>query len=172
MSTATWLYVDTSVLVKRCVAEPGSDVASRATSAHAIVTSALAPLEALSAITAKHREGSLRTAAFHAAVRRLEEERSAWTMVEIVPAVLMRAERLIRTVPARTLDAIHIASALFFQETGGVDLRFLTADSKQRRSAEAAGLLVRAISEAQRPTLETSQRIWRARRESNPRPEA
>ncbi len=148
MRIVTWLYVDTSVLVKRCVAEPGSDVASRATSAYTVVTSALAPLEALSAITAKHRGGSLRTAAFRAAVRRLEEERSAWTLVEIVPAVLTKAERLIRTVPARTLDAIHIASALFFQEAGGVDMPFLTADSKQRQSAEAAGLVVRAISEA------------------------
>jgi predicted nucleic acid-binding protein len=51
------LYVDTSVLVKRCVQEPQSDAASRATPGYAIVTSALAPLEALSAIrrTAKSR---------------------------------------------------------------------------------------------------------------------
>ncbi len=148
MKVAAWLYVDTSVLVKRCVQEPRSDDASRATSAYAVVTSALAPLEALSAISAKHRGGSLSTAAFRAAVRRLEDERSRWTVVEIVPAVLLRAERVIRTAPARTLDAVHIASALFFQETAGGNIPFLTADDKQRRSAEAAGLTVRSIGDA------------------------
>jgi predicted nucleic acid-binding protein len=145
---ATWLYVDTSVLVKRCIQEPGSDIASRATSKYAVVTSALAPLETLSAITAKHRGGSLRISAFRAAVQRLEEEHARWTLVEIVPAVLLRAESVIRAAPTRTLDAIHIASALFFQEIGGEDVPFLTADRKQQRSAESAGLTVRWIGEA------------------------
>lgn len=148
MKVGAWLYVDTSVLVKRCVQEPGSDAASRATSVYAVVTSALAPLEALSAISTKRRGGSLSTSAFRAAVRRLEEERSRWTLVEIGPAVLLRAESVIRTVPTRTLDAVHIASALFFQETGGGDVPFLTADSKQRQSASAAGLTVRSIGGA------------------------
>jgi len=148
MRRGAWLYVDTSVLVKRCVQESGSDAASRATSSYAVVTSALAPVEALSAIAAKHRGGWLRTSALHAAMRRLEEERSRWTLVEIVPAVLLRAESVIRTIPTRTLDAIHIASALFFQEAGGTDVSFLTADSRQKQSAEAAGLTVRLIGEA------------------------
>ncbi|HEX4835860.1 MAG TPA: type II toxin-antitoxin system VapC family toxin [bacterium] len=143
-----WRYVDTSALVKRCIWEPGSDAVSRATSAYAVVTSALAPLEALSAIAAKQRGGSLRTALFRAALRRLEEERRRWTLVEIVPAVLLRAESVIRAVPARTLDAIHIASALFFQEIEGTGVVFLTADSKQRQSAEAAGLTVRFVGDA------------------------
>jgi hypothetical protein len=63
----------------------------------------------------------------------------------MAPGVLLKAESVIRTVPTRTLDALHIASALFFQETGGGELPFLTADGKQRRSAEAAGLKVRFI---------------------------
>ncbi len=148
MKVTGWLYVDTSVLVKRCVQEPRSDAASRATSAYAVVTSALAPLEALSAISAKHRGGSLSTSAFRAAVRRLGEERSRWTLVEIVPAVLLRAESVIRLAPTRTLDAVHIASALFFQEARGGDVPFLTADGKQKKSAEAAGLSVWSIGDA------------------------
>ncbi len=148
MKAGPWLYVDTSALVKRCIREPGSDAVSRTTSAHAVVTSALAPLEALSAISAKHRGGSLSISAFRAAVRRLEEERNRWTLVEMSPAVLLRAESVIRTVPTRPLDAVHIASALFFQESAGGTVPFLTADSKQRRSAEVAGLTVRSIGGA------------------------
>jgi predicted nucleic acid-binding protein len=145
MSVASWLYVDTSVLVQRIVQEAGSDAASRETSASSIVTSALAPVEALSAIIAKHRGGSLRRAAFNAALRRLEDERDKWILVELVTAVLARAEEVIRTVPTRTLDAIHIASALFFRDTGGVRVTFLTADQHQCQSAEAIGLTVRSL---------------------------
>lgn len=86
--------------------------------------------------------------AFRAAVRRLDEERSRWTLVEIAPTILLRAEGVIRRVPTRTLDAVHIASALFFNETGGGDVPFLTADSQQRQSAEAAGLTTRLIGHA------------------------
>jgi predicted nucleic acid-binding protein len=148
MMADPWLYVDTSVLVKRCVQEPRSDAASRATSGYAIVTSALAPLEALSAISAKHRGGWLAATAFRGALRRLDEERSRWTLIEIIPAVLLRAESVFRAVPSRTLDAVHIASALFFQEIGGADIPFLTADERQRQSAEASGLRVRSIAGA------------------------
>lgn len=85
MSVATWLYVDTSVLVQRVVQEAGSDAASLETAASPIVTSALAPVEALSAIVAKHRGGSLRRTAFNAALRRLGDERpsgfsSKWSL--------------------------------------------------------------------------------------------
>ena len=146
MNVATWLYVDTSVLVQRVVYEPGSRLASRETSASPIVTSALAPVEALSAIVARRRSGSLRPSAFEAAVRRLDDERGKWVLVEVVTAVLVRAERIIRVVPTRTLDAIHLASALFFQDTSGIPLTFLTADRKQHESAEAIGLTARSIA--------------------------
>lgn len=63
----------------------------------------------------------------------------------MVAAVLTRAEEVVRKVPTRTLDAIHIASALFFRDTGGVHVTFLTADRNQRQSAEAVGLTVRSL---------------------------
>lgn len=141
--TGEWLYVDTSVLVKRCIQEPGSQEASHATFGYLVVTSALTPLETLSALHAKHRGGTLTAAAFRACLRTLEMEHSMWTLVELSPAVLRRAEILMRDVSTRTLDALHIASALFFQETGGTNLPFLTADGKQLRSAQATGLAVR-----------------------------
>ncbi len=96
---ATWLYVDTSVLVQRFVREPGSAAASRATETGTVVTSALAPVEALSAVTAKHHGGSLGASAYRAALRRLEDERRRWVLVETGPAVLRRAEQVIRQQP-------------------------------------------------------------------------
>ena len=145
---AAWLYADTSVLVQRLVREPGSAAASRATEGAVIVTSALAPVETLSAITAKHRGGSLRLPAFRAALGRLEVERAKWVLVEVSPGVLLRAWDVVRDLPTRTLDAIHIASALFFRDTGGLEMAFLTADQRQRESATAAGLVAQLLASA------------------------
>jgi uncharacterized protein len=68
----------------------------------------------------------------------LDDERGKWVLIETGPAVLRRDEQVIRQTATRTLDAVHIASALFFQDTAGLDLSFLTADRRQRESAVAA----------------------------------
>ena len=49
---------------------------------------------------------------------------------------------MIRRVPARTADALHLACALFFSEAVGVSVRFLTADQHQRAGAEGLGMNV------------------------------
>lgn len=145
VSGPRWAYADTSILVKRYVREPGSADAGRLTSAHEVVTSRLAHVEVVSALYGKHRGGTLAPRSLTAAVARFEEERRWWTLVELVPLVLARAEDIIRRIPVRTADAIHIASALFFQEAVGIAVPFLTSDARQRRSAEKAGLRVRWV---------------------------
>jgi hypothetical protein len=50
-------------------------------------------------------------------------------LVELGAAVLKGAERLILQTPVRTLDALHIASALVLQVESGAVLRFATADA-------------------------------------------
>jgi predicted nucleic acid-binding protein len=136
VTRARWAYADTSVLVKRYVREPGSSEASKLTSTYTIVTSAFASVELLSALYGKQRGGSLTARALRRAVALYEEERSRWTIVELTSMILGRAEDVIRRVPARTADALHIASALFFGEALGVAVPLLTADLRQRTSAE------------------------------------
>jgi len=142
VTRAAWAYADTSVLVKRYVREPGSSEASKLTSTYTIVTSALASVELLSALYGKQRGGSLTERALQRAVRLYEEERPKLTIVELTASILGRAEDVIRRVPARTADALHLASALFFGEAVGLPVRFLTADVRQRASAESLGLSV------------------------------
>lgn len=142
MSDPRWTYVDTSVLVKRYVRESGSAEAGRLTSEYDVVTSRLAPVEVISALYARHRGGVLSARSLATALERHEDERRWWTLVELAPVVLARSEDVIRRTPARAADAIHIASALFFQEAMGTGVPFLTSDARQRSSAEAAGLRV------------------------------
>ncbi|MBM3471268.1 MAG: type II toxin-antitoxin system VapC family toxin [Armatimonadetes bacterium] len=142
MSVPRWAYADTSVLVKRYVREPGSSEAGRLTSAHDLVTSRLARVEIISALYTKHRGGTLPDRSLATALERCADERRWWTLVELAPVVLSRAEDVIRRIPTRTADAIHIASALFFKDATGTDVPFLTSDARQRSSAEAVGLRV------------------------------
>jgi predicted PurR-regulated permease PerM len=69
-------------------------------------------------------------------------DRSYWELVELGSGVLEGAERLILHTPVRTLDALHIASALVLQMESGAPLPFATADARQREAADHAGLKV------------------------------
>lgn len=54
--------------------------------------------------------------------------------------VLARAEALAGAAPVKTLDALHLASALVFQsETSLRRPSFITGDAQQRRAADARG---------------------------------
>jgi prevent-host-death family protein len=66
-----------------------------------------------------------------------------WTLLEVDGRVLERAEaELTRGAPLRTLDALHIATALTFQADAGVRVPFITGDDQQRRAGLALSLEV------------------------------
>lgn len=141
-----WAYIDTSVLVKRYVREPGTAEAIRLTSHHRVVISAYGLLELAAALHAKHRSGGLSSTGLRTALARAAQERPWWTLVEVTASVLGRAEDVLRQSAARSADALHIASSLVFQESLGAPIPFLTADAKQRTGAEALGLHVHPFS--------------------------
>lgn len=126
---AAWAYFDTSVLVKRYVKEPGSSIAAVLLRKHRILSSALAPLEAVSAFSRRLAAGELEEEARRAILERLRADCQHWELVEVSPLVLERAEALIQDTGLRTLDAIHVASALFFQAASGIRIPFVTADA-------------------------------------------
>jgi uncharacterized protein len=130
-----WAYFDTSVLVKRYVAEPGSTRARRILRAHRFLSSAIAPIEAVSAFRRRQMLGDLSTANVHAIIRRMGQDRPHWELISISPDMLRQAEKLILTLHMRTLDALHIASALAFRLASGMRIRFMTADRQQADAA-------------------------------------
>ncbi len=60
------------------------------------------------------------------------------SLVELDRAVLTRALQPF-PVPARTLDALHLATAGYLQQRGG-DVRVATYDARMARVAEEIGL--------------------------------
>ncbi len=67
------------------------------------------------------------------------------SLIEITPEVLRRASQPMPTV-VKTLDAIHLASALLFAERTNTDVLFGTHDRSQALAARALGFEVVGVS--------------------------
>lgn len=131
-----WAYFDTSVLVKRYVREKGSSLAQALLRQHRFLSSAIAPAEAMSALRRRRADGELADRVFTAILARLRKDREYWELVEVSPMVLDQAEELIVSTALRTLDAVHVASAMTFQAASGFRIPFITSDGRQRDVAE------------------------------------
>ena len=139
--TATRLaYFDTSVLVKRYVEERGSTATRKLLQRYRFLSSAVAPVEALSALSRRRTDGELTQRDFLAIKSRFHKDRAYWELVEVGPIVLSQAEELVQRAGLRTLDALHVASALTFQAASGLTIPFVTADARQRDAAESLAL--------------------------------
>jgi uncharacterized protein len=136
MRQARWAYFDTSVLVKRYVKEQGSAAARRFLQRYRFLSSAVAPVEVLSVVSRRCTVGELTQRDFLAIRSRLHKDRSYWELVEVGEIVLNQAEELAKKTGLRTLDALHLASALTFQAASGLTVPFITADVRQRKAAE------------------------------------
>jgi len=139
---APWAYFDTSAVVKRYVREPGSSRARALLRRHRFLSSVTTPIEILSALCHRRAAGELRERDFAAILSRLQQDRAYWEMVEVSPAVLSRAEELVQRTALRTLDALHVASALVFREASGLSVPLITGDILQRDAARELALEV------------------------------
>jgi predicted nucleic acid-binding protein len=137
-----WAYFDTSVLVKCYVAEHGTHDALNLTGRHAVLSSAIAPIEVTSALRRQQAAGGLTRRQCDRALLRVRADRAHWTLMELDSQVLTRAESVAGVAPVKTLDALHLASALVFQAETDLRPPFVTGDAQQRRAAEALGLNV------------------------------
>lgn len=137
---SAWAYFDTSVLVKCYVEERGTPEAVSLIGRHAVLSSALAPIELTSALRRQEASGGLTRRQRAHALARSRVDRVHWTLLEVDIHVLARAEALAGIEPVGTLDALHLASALVFQAETNLRPPFITGDAQQRRAAEALGL--------------------------------
>lgn len=137
----TFAYLDTSAAVKRYVSEPGSLRVRALLRRHDFLSSAITPVEITSALCWRKQNGDLSEENFRTVLRRIQNDRRQWELVELGTMVLSRAEEIIQgSVPVKALDAIHIASLVTFQAAAGIRIPFITSDGKQRDAAAQMGL--------------------------------
>jgi predicted nucleic acid-binding protein len=120
----------------------GPDVREVLSSADAVVTSDLTLIESDRVLRRAAALGEMTEA--DAADRRAHLMRAAshWHVLRIGPEIVERARQPFPSEPIRTLDAIHLASALVARSAlSGLEL--LSLDERIRRAAIPLGLRVR-----------------------------
>ena len=129
------LYVDSSAVLKRYVAEPDSDAAeallrsdpSLLTARHTIVEVRRNLVRLLD-----ERDAAAARAAF-------QVDLGAFALVELDEATCDTAAGIAELTGVRTLDALHLAAA---QRVGGAAVPFVTFDLRQAQAARSLGLTV------------------------------
>jgi len=133
-------YFDTSAWLKLYVREDGSDAARTLAKRYRLFSSAILLTEAFSALRRKKEAREISAGVLRKLVRTMEEDLSAIEIVNLGSEVLARSQEVVLATPARTLDAIHIASALVVQNLAEIPITFITADRKQFDAARNLGL--------------------------------
>ena len=125
------LYLDASALVKRYVAEEGSEA----------LIGAMAGAEgwAICRVGYVETARAVRLAAGKPAVRRFEADWPSFEVVEVDPSLAEHAAELAFTAELRSLDALHLAAALLIASG---DLTVATWDVRLHRAAQGRGLAV------------------------------
>ncbi len=135
------LYADASALLKLYLEENESAVAMRLIgTADAVVTSAIAYVEIRASLSRALNSGRLSHASYMTAVAAFEERWTNVSVVEIDESLIKRAANAAETRRLKSLDAIHLASALRTGEDVGPSFHFLAFDADLLGAADAEGL--------------------------------
>jgi len=133
------LYAESSAVLSWLLGEPrGADVRECLASAELVIASDLTLVECERVL--------IRAASLHemseaeAAARRaqLNAVASHWTLLRVGPEVIDRARRPLPDEPVRTLDALHLASALV-AKAAVPDVSVLSLDTQIRVNARSLG---------------------------------
>ncbi len=112
------IYLDTSALVKRFVAEAGSDRVGRLIAEEAsVATAKIAYPEIYSGLTRKRREKDLSRSDYELACRQFEMDWEAYIRVDLHDEILNISRDLIQRYPLRGFDAVHLASTVYSRRT-------------------------------------------------------
>ncbi|MCY4077436.1 MAG: type II toxin-antitoxin system VapC family toxin [Acidobacteria bacterium] len=139
-----FLYLDTSALVKRYIAEAeAEDVDAVMNDSGAVGTSLITRTEVAAALARAVRQGRLNEDGGREAHRRFLEEWPDFGRVPVTDALAARADELTWTHALRAYDAMQLAAALACQETLEAlqeDVLFACFDERLRAAAGETGL--------------------------------
>jgi predicted nucleic acid-binding protein len=136
------LYLDTSALVTLYVEESGTPrVTARVEQASAVTTARVTYAEARAALARYRREGALSPAGLRQAVRQLDEDWLAYTIVDVGDSVVREAGALAERHALRGYDAVQLAAAVAVRRSGG-DVEFATFDARLAAAARRERLQI------------------------------
>ena len=135
------LYLDASALVKRYVAEPGSkEVNTWISEAEMVTTSILSRAEVAAALNRASRTRIIEAEGGQAALELFRSEWESFVRLPVSEATVLRADNLTNRYNLRGYDAVHLASALIWQESLGKRGSMITYDHQLRQAGAEEGL--------------------------------
>ncbi len=140
MINQSFAYLDTSTWLKLYVRESGSEVARRLIGKYRVLSSAILLTESFSALSRKKEIREIDGSQLKRVAKMMKDDVRSVEIINVSDSVLGKSEEIVLTSMARTLDAIHIASALIFQNMTEIELTFITSDRKQYEIAQEKGL--------------------------------
>jgi predicted nucleic acid-binding protein len=133
------VYAETSAVLRWLFAEEGGETLRAALAeADKVASSRLTLIETRRVVRRAERDGHLTAAQGADVLAVFAQAASTWAILEITEEVARRAEEPFPSEPVRTLDAIHLASALFLRQSFP-DLVVVSADQRVRINAEQLG---------------------------------
>ncbi len=134
------IYAETSAVLRWLFAEPGGgEVLAVLAAATKVTCSRLTLVETRRVIRRAERETRVSAAQSADLLAVFAQAVSTWAILDLTNDVARRAEEGFPSEPVRTLDAIHLASALFLRQSFP-DLVMLTVDDRVRANALQLGL--------------------------------
>lgn len=117
----TTYYLDSSALVKRYVSEVGSgwvQALCDSRSGHVMALAHIGLVEVAAALGVKHRQGFLPESVLDGLLRDLQRDSfNQYWLIDVDQQMVLQAMTLTRRQKLRGYDAVHLACALFLQET-------------------------------------------------------
>jgi len=136
------LYLDASALVKRYVAEPGSrEMAEAIATAEVVGTSLISRAETAAALAKAVRVGTLTQEGAASALQVFRSEWPSLVRVQATEVLVARADELAWELGLRGYDAVHLASALVWQDGMGERVTVATFDRQLWEAAEGRGMV-------------------------------
>jgi len=136
----SWIYFDTSSYIKVYVKEKGSLKARNLLKNKRIVSSIILQAECFCALSMKHHRGEIDERDLKTLINQIKGDRKHLDIINLTDDVIKKVESIALNSNTRTLDAIHIASALIFQDSLEITLPFITSDKIQYEIANVQGL--------------------------------
>jgi uncharacterized protein with PIN domain len=134
------VYAESSAVLAWLLGEPAAPaVRQRLADAERVVASTLTPLECGRALARAVALGTLPDGDARAVQALLDQAARGWALLEPTGPPLDRAARRFPVEPVRTLDALHLSTALEFQTALG-PLTMVSLDARIRETAAALGM--------------------------------
>jgi uncharacterized protein with PIN domain len=134
------LYAESSAVLAWLLGEPSQQsIIDELTDANRVVTSTLTAIECGRALSRARQLRRITATEELAALQILDEAIASWNVLDIIDAVAQRARDAFPNEPVRTLDAVHLATALVFLQSVGA-VRVLTLDDRVRSNARGLGM--------------------------------